>query len=208
MTDKKNVIKKETAKSEEEATGEFNATVPLRPALMSAALIEFFSKNIAGELDICHLVDLLETNIEEVKSGDMSSIEAMLISQAQALQTLFVSLGLKAANQTQLKQYSSFMTLALKAQSQSRATLQALVELKYPKQIAFVKQANIAHGHQQVNNGTTAQNDATLGEQPRAEKISQKPNELLEAHHGNKKMDRRTTRSAVAKNKAMATVAT
>jgi hypothetical protein len=205
MTDKKNVVKKETAKSEEEATGEFNASVHLRPAVMSAALIEFFSKNIAGELDICHLVDLLETNIEEVKSGDMSSIEAMLISQAQALQTLFVSLGLKAANQTQLKQYNSFMTLALKAQSQSRATIQALVELKYPKQIAFVKQANIAHGHQQVNNGTTAQNDARLGEQPRAEKISQKPNELI-CENNNAALDngRKTTTSGT--NQAMATV--
>jgi hypothetical protein len=96
----------------------------------------------------------------------------------------------------------------LKAQSQSRATIQALTELKYPKQATFVKQANIAHGHQQVNNGTTAQKDATLGEQPRAEKISNQPNELLEAHHGNKKVDRRTTHSTIIKNKAMATVAT
>jgi hypothetical protein len=44
------------------------------------------------------------------------------------------------------------MQLALKAQNQSRATLQALVQLKQPSQITFVKQANIAQGHQQVNN--------------------------------------------------------
>ena len=44
------------------------------------------------------------------------------------------------------------MRLALKAQNQCRATLQALVQLKQPSQTTFVKQANIAQGHQQVNN--------------------------------------------------------
>ena len=45
------------------------------------------------------------------------------------------------------------MNLALKAQAQSRATIQALVELKYPRQVIVTQQANIANGHQQVNNG-------------------------------------------------------
>ena len=44
--------------------------------------------------------------------------------------------------------------MALKAQAQIRATNSALVDLKYPRQATFVKQANIAHGPQQVNNGT------------------------------------------------------
>jgi len=35
---------------------------------------------------------------------------------------------------------------------QCRATLQALVQLKQPSNTTFVKQANIAQGHQQVNN--------------------------------------------------------
>jgi hypothetical protein len=44
------------------------------------------------------------------------------------------------------------MRFALKAQNQCRATLQALVQLKQPSQTTFVRQANIAQGHQQVNN--------------------------------------------------------
>jgi hypothetical protein len=44
------------------------------------------------------------------------------------------------------------MRFALKAQNQSRATLQALIQLKQPSQTTFVRQANIAQGHQQVNN--------------------------------------------------------
>ena len=42
---------------------------------------------------------------------------------------------------------------ALKAQAQCRATLEALAEIKNPRPVAFVKQANISGGHQQVNNG-------------------------------------------------------
>lgn len=38
-----------------------------------------------------------------------------------------------------------FFRLALKAQNQIRATLQTLAELKAPKQVAFVKQANIGN---------------------------------------------------------------
>ena len=75
------------------------------------------------------------------------------------------------------------MVLALKAQAQSRATISALVDLKYPKQAAtFVKQANISNGHQQVNNGANleqhAQTHASAGDFQTA------PNKLLEVDHG------------------------
>jgi hypothetical protein len=59
----------------------------------------------------------------------------------------------------------ALMSLAFKAQNQSRATLQALIQLKQPSQTTFVRQANIAQGHQQVNNLT--------------EKIKTPQNELL-----------------------------
>jgi hypothetical protein len=41
----------------------------------------------------------------------------------------------------------------LKAQAQCRVTLVALAEMKNPRPVAFVQQANIAAGLQQVNNG-------------------------------------------------------
>jgi hypothetical protein len=46
------------------------------------------------------------------------------------------------------------MRLAFKAQSQSRAAIETLAEIKNPRQVTFFKQANIAGGNQQVNNGT------------------------------------------------------
>ena len=128
-------------------------------------------------------------------------MEAMLVGQAHALQTIFTSLARRAANQEYLKQYGMYMSLALKAQSQSRSTIQALTELKYPKQVAFVKQANISHGHQQVNNGSN-----TSDAYAHAKENTNQPNELLEVNNGREKMDIGTTKTAIGTNKAMATV--
>jgi hypothetical protein len=67
--------------------------------------------------------------------------------------------------------------LGLKAQAQCRATLQTLFEMKNPQPVAFVKQANIASGPQQVNNGVASQ-------PPSLARISANPsNELLELSH-------------------------
>jgi hypothetical protein len=44
------------------------------------------------------------------------------------------------------------MRLALKTQSQCRATLETLAEIKNPRSVAFVAQANIANVPQQINN--------------------------------------------------------
>jgi hypothetical protein len=42
----------------------------------------------------------------------------------------------------------AYLRLGLKAQSQSRATLETLSRIKNPQPVAFVRQANIAHGPQ------------------------------------------------------------
>ena len=125
---------------------------------MNAVLGDSFSNPLLPDATIDDVASELKDKIATVQAGDMASIEAMLIGQAQALQTMFVSLGRQAATKTQLAQYTAFMNLALKAQSQSRSTIQALVELKYPKQTNFVKQANIASGPQQINNHPQSNN--------------------------------------------------
>jgi len=45
------------------------------------------------------------------------------------------------------------LKLALRAQNQCRATIETLSVVKNPPTATFVRQANIAAGHQQVNNG-------------------------------------------------------
>lgn len=180
---------------------EIDARHSISASIMSAAVAEHFNKVMFPDVEVYDYSIALDSKIKAVQGGDMSEIEAMLIGQAQALQTIFVSLGRRAGNMTQLKQYTAFMGVALKAQSQSRATIQALIELKYPKQATFVKQANISNGHQQVNNHGNADPPA------RVEKISNQSNELLEINHGSQTMDIGTAQAAGNQDKAMATVA-
>jgi hypothetical protein len=73
------------------------------------------------------------------------------------------SLAARATRQKDVSTMQMLMNLSFKAQNQSRATLDSLIQLKQPNQTTFVKQANIANGHQQVNNlgekNTTPQNE-------------------------------------------------
>ena len=174
-------------------------------SVMSAVTSEVFTKGMFPNLDLSELIGDLRTKIETVQSGDMQSMEAMLVGQAQSLQTIFVSLARKAAGQEYLKNYGIFMNLALKAQAQSRATIQALTELKYPKQVAFVKQANISNGHQQINNGVNEKQPHETASH--AGKTINQSNELLEENHGSQTMDTRAAKTTISKDKAMATVA-
>lgn len=203
----------ESAKAEKvKADSERYAKISLSASHMHAILGESFTSAILPKAGIEQVVSELNGKIDTIQAGDMTSIEAMLVGQAHVLQTMFVTLGRMATTKTQLAQYTAFMNLALKAQSQSRATIQALVELKFPKQTNFVKQANIANGHQQINNNEpTVHTKETSTRAPAhapAKEINNQPNELLEVNNGNKTMDDRTTQTTIPKDKAMATMAT
>lgn len=124
----------------------------LSPTIQSAVAIEAWSK-FAGTVDLAELVDDLRERVKKVQGGDMQPVEAMLMGQAMTLETIFTSLARRATSQEYLKQFQAYLGMALKAQAQCRATLEALAEIKNPRPVAFVKQANISGGHQQVNNG-------------------------------------------------------
>lgn len=159
------------------------ARMAVKPSMNGAAVIQAYQGNVMGkDADINVLIDRLRDTFTEVKSGDLHTLEAMLISQATALQTIFTSLARRAQAQEYQKNLEAFLGLALKAQAQSRATISALVDLKYPRQATFVKQANIANGPQQVNNGAAADADSAQYAQARAhaEKSAPEQNKLLE----------------------------
>jgi len=103
-------------------------------------------------VDLSELIKGLHEQVKKVQGGDLRPVEAMLFGQAVALETIFTSLARRATSQEYLKQFHAYLGLALKAQAQCRATLEALAEIKNPRPVAFVKQANISGGHQQVNN--------------------------------------------------------
>jgi hypothetical protein len=165
--------------------------VVLSPMAQSVIGIQSWGK-FAGEADLAELLEGQREQFKKVQAGDMQPVEAMLYGQAKTLETIFTSLARRAAANDGLKQFQVNLTLALKAQAQCRATLEALAEIKNPRPVAFVKQANISNGPQQVNNGTPpqqavnpAQARAFSGAGAHAEEISGPKNGLLEQQHGN-----------------------
>lgn len=172
------------------------AWAAVAPAVNAAIVMDAYQGNILGsDVNLMALIESLHESTDKAKAGDLSNLEAMLIGQATALQTIFTSFAKRAAHQVHQKHLETFMGMALKAQAQSRATISALVDLKYPRQATFVKQANIAHGPQQVNNGTHAKESESL------------PNELLEdASHERTTLDAGTAAAATRGNPAVETV--
>jgi hypothetical protein len=181
----------------EENEDQVNARKYLTPECLSAALL--VSSNLLGKTPVNEVVLELSRQTDAVNRGDMSRAEDMLVAQAHTLDALFAQLASRALSAKHMGGLESYMRLALKAQNQARATLQTLGELKAPKQVAFVKQANI--GNQvQVNNG--------IQEKPtRTRKTKKVQNELLEVEHG-ERLDTRATGTAGGVDPAMATLGT
>jgi len=131
----------------------FDARAVAQPEVLAAAMIRELSD---GQVDLNFMIQELRVQIAEVQKGDMRRPEAMLVAQAHTLDSLFNNLSFRSQG-NMVARYGEaaerYMKLALKAQSQCIRTIEALGELKNPRAVAFVKQANIAHGPQQINNG-------------------------------------------------------
>ena len=127
----------------------------LSPTVLGAFATNTFQKgsDLPPEMiSLQYTKELLEDAFKQVKEGDLSILEETLLNQAFSLNIAFTNLATRANRQTDLTTMQMLMNLAFKAQNQSRATIDSLRNLKQPNQTAFIKQTNIAHGHQQVNN--------------------------------------------------------
>ena len=126
------------------------------PELAAYRVIGMMQPKYFGEgIDAPTLLETLRDQAAAVQSGDLARAEAMLINQASSLQALFVRLSERAMEQTQMPNLEGFMRLALRAQSQCRATLETLAAIKNPP-IVYARQANVTTGPQQINNGAAA----------------------------------------------------
>jgi len=159
-----------------------NAEASHSSLFTNASTSRAFSLPKFGELDVVEVAVVLREKTKQVQAGDLSEVEAILIGQATTLDTIFNTLAMRAAaNLGQLAATDTYLRNAFKAQAQCRTTLQTLAEIKNPRPVAFVKQANIAHGPQQVNNDVPARPASPA--RAREEKPIQS-NELLGVQHG------------------------
>jgi hypothetical protein len=181
------------------------------PSSNAAAVVAEYASAF-GEQSVDALIVELRKRMTTVNDGDLQGCENMLIGQAHALQSMFVHLSRRAVKQEYLKNFDTFLRFALKAQSQCRATIETLAELKYPKSATFIKQANIAN-QQQVNNGGEAKPGLSDNYAPapaRTEDLKTSQNKLMESRHGHitERLDIRTPQATGATNPQLETVAT
>ncbi len=143
-----------------------------------------------------HIIAELQAKSAAVNSGDLRHVEGMLINQAIALQHIFLRMTVRGIHQTKMEYIDGFMRLALKAQNQSRATLETLASMRTPP-VVYAKQANINHGNQQVNNGVSIT--------PSSDEIINPHNELLK-ETDYERMDTGATIKTIVTDSAMETV--
>ena len=139
------------SEAEIEAENNYIAKAAMSPEFSAASVVQAYNREL--KLDLFALMAQLEAQHANLASDNLANAENMLMSQAVALQVIFTKLAVRAMGATGHDQIQCMLGLALRAQSGSRASLQALGELKNPRHTTFVKQANIAQGQQQVNNG-------------------------------------------------------
>ena len=149
----------------------------IRPTVQAATTLMNYNKDF-GEIAINTLVNDLETECKLANNGDLARAETILMAQAQTLDSIFNNLARRAS--LNIGEYVNaadiYLRLALRAQAQCRANIETLAMMKNPQPMAFVRQANIAHGPQQVNNATLQ-----AEEHSRAGSIENSQNNLLES---------------------------
>ena len=134
------------------------------PETLNAIVIDSFKGNLFGErVELGGIIDSLQQSSEQLQSDTpLLLAERILMSQAQSLNAVFCDMAKRANRQEYVANMDKLLRLALKAQSQCRATLETLANIKNPP-IVFAKHANIAH-QQQINNqqiNHTAQSEQT-----------------------------------------------
>jgi hypothetical protein len=176
------------------------AQTALSPASNAVLVVDAYGQNIFGEQHLGDLLAALNRSLDAFEREGTQSAEIMLVAQAHALQAMFVNLARRAARQEQIGYVEVLTRLALKAQSQCRATIETLSLVRNPPSVSFVRQANIGSAVQ-VNNATPApapQPAHALMDEPMAP-----PAHLLEEKHA-ERLDTRAPGSTGAAHPAVA----
>lgn len=197
---KANTLKLQTEPGESDETA--LAKLAVEPCMTAALVTTAFSHTFGG-IDLGATHGALLDQTRRVHDGNLRELESTLTAQAAALNSIFTDLARRAAMNAgeYLGATETYMKLALRAQNQCRMTLETLATIKNPPNVAFVKQANIANGPQQVNNGEASAI-------ARASETECTPSKLLEPPHDKPEwMDAATPGQAAEHDSIVETVA-
>ena len=129
---------------EGQTEAEVRASATIGPAVQAAYTV---SKIETGG-DLSALVDALQTQSKRAISGDTGRMDEILIT-AHTLDLIFNNLTRRAVANMQegyVPVAETYLRLALKAQSQARASIERLAQIKNPP-VVYARQANFANGH-------------------------------------------------------------
>ena len=174
----------ELTSADEAANRQLLASIFCKPTINSAKVIIDSNKNQA--LDINDIASFLDKQTAEIKSGNLEQIEEMLLQQSYTLQTLFLTMSARMVNNEYHNAKQIYGNLAFKAQAQCRQNLQALIDLKRPR--------NNTHIHNKAHNQQVNLHEAALDELEAlaAQDTQTMTNELLNEAN-NAPMDRART---------------
>lgn len=148
------------------------------PGFMATWTLAQLRQHGNENLDLTDNLSEIEAQIEAIKSGDMSQLEAILYSQVLTLNAMFADSLTCSAKVRAIAKGSASLALAddlahlaLRAQDGCRKTISTLAEMKNPKKAVFIKR--------QQNLMVAGQTD--------------NPHQLSEAY-GSEEMDTRTAR--------------
>ena len=148
----------------------------LRNALSASA---FAGKVLGNDIEapgLMDFVDHFQTSTKQAATGDLSIASRLLASQAITLDAMFTELARRAARNMgeYLDASERYGRLALKAQANSRATLEALAKLHQPRE-QTVRHVHVNEGGQavvadQFHHHAGGHRNAETNEQPHAPK--------------------------------------
>ena len=144
----------------------------------------------------------IEDIANRVQEGDLSDLELILVGQAVALSTMGMDMIARARKTGTTDAINTLAAAGMRAIAHSRAAIDSLVNLKHPRSATFIKQANVAHGAQQINNNT---GDAHSSRAPAREESS--PNKLFLEANASPTLEPRAARRAGRSNQTLEAVA-
>lgn len=131
---------------------ELLAELSVRPEMRhSMAAMQFTVPFMGEEAEWSDLTTAYQKQLSEAAQGNLDNTSRMLMAQALTLDSIFTRMAERAA--ANIREFpdatKKYMLLALKAQSNSRATLEALARIHQPRE-QIVKHVNVNEGGQAV----------------------------------------------------------
>lgn len=123
----------------------------LRHGMLSNAVADKMVGKLPGEPRFDDYAKVLKAKAEAVEKGDLSLASELLTAQALTLDAMFTELARRSALNMgdYISASETYARLALKAQANARATIEALVRLHQPRE-QTVKHVHVNQGAQAV----------------------------------------------------------